>query len=572
MPASERFVDTPFLKRLVAVTALVPAALLVWDGWHGHLGVNSVNFVIRTTGLIGLVLIVASLLVTPVRELTGWGRVIATRRRLGVIGFAYLAVHFATFVLFDRQASLSSTVHEIVTRRYLWFGTGALALMVPLTLTSTDAMVARLGATAWKRLHRLAYLVAIGAVIHYYLLVKSNVTQPLAFAAAVGLLLLYRLGSHYVGLRKAAAAIRPRVADLPRPPLKPRVWSGELVVSRIFDETPDVKTFRLAAVDGGPLPFAYHAGQYLNLALTIDGARVNRSYTIASAPSRAGHCEISVKQAADGHGSRHLHTAWRAGDRVKVSAPAGGFVFGARDVHRVVMIAGGIGITPLMSMIRSLTDGCWSGDVYLLYAVRTVADIAFRDELAWLARRHPNLHVQIVVSRDPETAWDGARGSITRAVIAGFVPNLTRGPVFLCGPAPMMAAMREILGAMGVPDAEVLQEAFVSRPPVDAAEAAAVTADAAGPLVVDGAASIVFRRANRTVDAAGDRTVLEAAEDAGVAIPYECRSGICGQCKTQLLSGRVTMEIQDALSAAERGRGLILACQARALQPLEIDA
>ena len=98
------------------------------------------------------------------RELTGWGRVIAARRRLGVIGFAYLAVHFAIFVLFDRQASLTSTVHEIVTRRYLWFGAGALVLMVPLAVTSTDAMVARLGPIAWKRLHRLAYLVAIGAV------------------------------------------------------------------------------------------------------------------------------------------------------------------------------------------------------------------------------------------------------------------------------------------------------------------------------------------------------------------------------------------------------------------------
>src|SRR6185503_20426712 len=97
--------------------------------------------------------------VTPIRELTGWGRVIATRRRLGVIGFAYLALHFTIFTVFDRQASLTSTLHEIVMRRYLWFGTGALVLMIPLTITSTDAMVARLGPAAWKRLHRLSYLV-----------------------------------------------------------------------------------------------------------------------------------------------------------------------------------------------------------------------------------------------------------------------------------------------------------------------------------------------------------------------------------------------------------------------------
>src|SRR4051794_15364090 len=101
------FVDTPFVRRLVLINALVPAALLAWDAWHGQLGVNSVNFLIRTTGMIGLVLIVLSLLVTPIRELTGWGRVIATRRRLGVIGFTYLAVHFTIFTVFDRQASLT---------------------------------------------------------------------------------------------------------------------------------------------------------------------------------------------------------------------------------------------------------------------------------------------------------------------------------------------------------------------------------------------------------------------------------------------------------------------------------
>ncbi len=114
MSTSERLVDTRLLKQLTLVGALVPAALLAWDAWHGQLGVNAVNFVIRTTGLVGLVLITLSLLVTPLRELTGWSRVIAMRRGLGVVGFAYLAVHFLVFFLLDRQASVASTLHEIV--------------------------------------------------------------------------------------------------------------------------------------------------------------------------------------------------------------------------------------------------------------------------------------------------------------------------------------------------------------------------------------------------------------------------------------------------------------------------
>jgi glycine betaine catabolism B len=574
MSTSERVVDTRLLKQLTLVSALVPAALLAWDAWHGQLGVNAVNFVIRTTGLVGLVLITLSLLVTPVRELTGWSRAIAMRRGLGVVGFAYLAVHFLVFFLLDRQASVSSTLHEITTRRYLWFGTGALVLMIPLAATSMDAMVARLGATAWKRLHRLAYPIAIGAVIHYYLLVKSDVTQPLAFAAGIGLLLLYRVVAHYLRLRAAAATVHARSTGAAAA-TRPRIWSGEMVIARIFDETADVKTFRFAPIDGGPLPFTYQAGQYLNLALTVDGRRVNRSYTIASSPTRGGHCEISVKR-GQGPGSCHLHDAWREGQRVRVSAPAGAFVFDPASASRVVLIAGGIGITPLLSTIRSLTDRAWRGDIYLLYAVRTAADIAFRDELTWLAARFPNLHARIMVTRDPRPAEVDPRGlvahgQITAETIATFVPDLRSGPVLLCGPAPMMTAMRETLIGLGVADADILQEAFVSRPEVIDEGAAGDAAATEVPLP-DGETAIVFRRAGRTVDAPAGQTVLEAAEDAGVAIPFECRAGICGQCKTPLVSGQVAMEVQDALSAADRARGLILACQARALQPIEIDA
>jgi ferredoxin-NADP reductase/DMSO/TMAO reductase YedYZ heme-binding membrane subunit len=593
MSTSEPMLDTRLLKQLTLISALVPAVLLTWDAWHGQLGVNAVNFVIRTTGLVGLVLMTLSLLVTPLRELTGWSRAIAMRRGLGVVGFGYLALHVLVFFLLDRQASLSSTVHEIVTRRYLWFGTGALLLMIPLAATSTDAMVTRLGATAWKRLHRLAYPIAIGAVIHYYLLIKSDVTQPLAFAAVIGALLLYRVLRHHLSLR--AAAIRPRPALVAGRDARSttRPWSGELVVTGIFVETPDVKTFRLAPIGGGPLPFTYRAGQYLNLALAVDGRRINRSYTIASSPTRAGYCEISVKRAAAGGGSAHLHDAWREGLRVQVSAPAGSFVFApglspGLSSGQVAFVAGGIGITPMLSMIRNLTDQAWIGDIYLLYTVQGAADIAFRDELTWLASRFANLRVRILLTR--EEAWGRdrasglvAHGRITRETIASFVPDVARGPVMLCGPAPMMAAMRQTLVAMGVPDRGIRQEAFVSPPSPDGRrrpEAAVTGPDAAvaaastdaGATVPDANTAIVFRRTGRAVDAAPGLTVLEAAEDAGVAIPYECRAGICGQCKTPLLAGRVAMEVQDALSAADRARGLILACQARALQPVEIDA
>jgi ferredoxin-NADP reductase/DMSO/TMAO reductase YedYZ heme-binding membrane subunit len=573
MPTSEPFLDTRFVKRAAIVNALVPAALLVWDAYRHQLGVNDVNFAIRTTGLIGLVLITLALVITPLRALTGWNRVIAIRRNLGVIGFLYLATHFLIFFLFDRQGSVTSTVAEIIKRKYLWFGTGALVLMAPLALTSTDAMVVRIGAKRWKLLQRTAYLVAVGAAIHYYMLVKSDVRQPLAFAAVISLLLGYRLVAHYVGLRAEVREARAKTARTPAAKSKKAFWSGELAIARIFDETHDVKTFRLVSPDGGPLPFTHVAGQYLNLALTIDGKRVNRSYTIASPAGRGAYCEISVKRVPDGYASHHLHDTWREGQRVKVSAPAGKFVFAGHEAGRIVLIAGGIGVTPTMAVLRSLTDRGWPGDIYLLFSVKIVRDIVFPDELAYLQTRFPNLHVRVVVSRDPETPWDGPRGQITREVIKNFVPDLRRGPVMLCGPAPMMTAMREILVSMGVPDAEVLQEAFVSPASGAAAVNGQPAAAASSELAVDGATgTIVFTKTGRTAELPAEQSVLEAAEASGVEIPFECRSGICGQCKTRLTSGRVAMDVQDALTAADRMRGLILACQAHAIGPIEVDA
>jgi ferredoxin-NADP reductase/DMSO/TMAO reductase YedYZ heme-binding membrane subunit len=610
-PPPGRIIDARFAKRLVTINGLVPAALLAWDAYHRQLGVNEVNFAIRTTGLVGLVLLVLALLVTPLRKWTGWNQLIAIRRNLGVLAFGYLALHFAIFFALDRAGSVASTLDEIVERVYLWFGAAALVMLIPLAATSTDGMVTRLGARRWKLLHRLAYPIAACAVVHYYLLVKSDVRQPLVFAAITGALLAYRAVRYHADLRAEVRAAHARLAEA-RARASPRRtwWSGELKIARIFDETHDIRTFRLVAPGGGPLPFDHIAGQYLNLALTIDGKRVNRSYTIASPPTRTAYCEISVKRAVNGHASRHLHDAWREGDLVKVSAPAGRFVFDrAGGTGRAVLIAGGVGITPMMSIVRCLTDRCWPGEIYLMISVRTVRDIAFRDELTALEARFPNLHVRVTLTGDRDPAWTGARGQISRSMVEDFIPDFARRsarsrsasrvadpgavcapqpapePILVCGPDSMMAAVRRLfVHDLGVPDCNILQEAFVS-PPVNASVmpdaaplhrppdiAASLDPDAGIPIPADAVFTVKFQRAGKTAELPADTTVLEAAEAAGVAIPFECRAGICGQCKTRLISGTVTMATQDALTAGDRSKGLILACQSRAAGNVVVDA
>lgn len=554
-------IDGPFAKRFVIACAIVPALVLAWDAWHGQLGVNGVNYLIRSTGMLGLVFLMLSLLVTPVRVLTGWNVLISVRRNLGVYGFLYIAAHFVIYVLYDRGGDLADTVSEIIERRYLWFGFGALVLLLPLALTSTDGMVSRLGPTRWKALHRLTYVAVAAGVVHFYLLVKSDVRLPFAFACALTALLLFRIVRHEVGLRRELRAARTRV--LPAKSVtsaRKKFWSGELVVARIFQETHDTRTFRFRMPDGGPLPFEHVAGQYINLKLTVDGRRVNRSYTISSAPTRPDYVEVTIKRVPDGYASHHMHDRVKEGGRIAVSAPAGKFVFAGHEAGRIVLIAGGVGITPAMAVVRSLTDRSWTGDIYLLFSVRQKQDVIFERELAHLAERFPNLHVEIVVSAE--------RGRISREIIERHVPGPARGPIMMCGPGPMMAAMRALLISMGVPDAEIHEEEFVSPPapaPGQPEPPEELPADGAVP-------SVRFERSGKSTEVPADLTVLEAAEECGVTIPFECRSGICGQCKTRLISGKVVMEVQDALTGTDRARGIMLACQARAAQDLVVDA
>ena len=189
--------DLRFTKFLVLVNAAVPLALLGWDGWRLRLGANPVNFAILTTGMSALVFLMLTLLVTPVRKITGLNWIISFRRTLGLYAFFYACLHFLIFFSLDQSFSISSTWSEMLKRKYLLVGITGLMVMVPLAVTSTNAMIKRLGGKRWRALHRLAYVAAIAGVIHYYMQVKADVRQPLAFAAVLAVLLGYRLAVYW---------------------------------------------------------------------------------------------------------------------------------------------------------------------------------------------------------------------------------------------------------------------------------------------------------------------------------------------------------------------------------------
>jgi ferredoxin-NADP reductase/DMSO/TMAO reductase YedYZ heme-binding membrane subunit len=582
--------DIRFAKFLVLVNAGVPAALLGWDALHHQLGANPVNFAILTTGMLTLIFLMLTLLVTPLRKLTGWNWLIFSRRTLGLYAFFYASLHFLIFFALDRSFDIQSTLNEMVRRKYLIIGSIGLLGMVPLALTSTNAMIRRLGAKRWHALHRLTYVIAIAGVIHYYMQVKADVRKPLAFAGVLTVLMGYRaaVSKKNTLTDTGRAALPRRLPDRLAMPEQgtltqtaaskpnPKLWSGSLRVARITQETSDVRTFRFVPPDGGRLPFEHQAGQYLVLSLMIDGKKVNRTYTISSPPTRTDYCEITVKRENNGYVSRHLHEMLHEGDMIHISAPAGRFVFDRTQANSIVLIAGGVGITPLMSMVRDLTDRNWKGDIFFIYSAKAPADIIFREELAGLQARFSNVRVHVTLSRADGTDWSGYKGRVNGAFLGMCVPNIAERSVYICGPQTMMAPTIQLLRELGVPAEKIKSEEFVAakraEDGADSLKAGHQTLNETSPGPDDGEPVLTLARSGKSLALAPDRVLLEIAEEAGVNIDYECRSGICGRCKTRLLRGQVTMETQDALTDDEKAKNIILMCQARATGRVTVDA
>ena len=383
----------------------------------------------------------------------------------------------------------------------------------------------------------------------------------------------------------------------------PGKWSGKLRLSQIFEETPNVKTFRLMDPLGGEIPFSFQPGQYLIVTVLPEGKPVRRRYTIASSPTEHAYVDLTIKREDKGVESRYLHDRVQVSDLLEFAGPSGSFVFTGVECKCLAFIAAGVGIIPLMSVTRYLTDRSWPGEIFLLYSCHSPRDFIFKEELEYLQRRHSNLHVIATVSSAEGTDWKGPTGRITKEFIAQSVPDITSRRVHICGPAEMMEATEKFLAELGVPREQVKAEAFgpaIGQPEPDpeptdslaatpkAAAAAAppapttaappapatTEAPAAAPPAAAGvvAATVTFSRSAKTAPLPPDKSVLEVSEDIGVKIPFECRVGTCGACKAKLLSGQVTMAVEDALTSEDKAAGIILACQAKSVADCAVDA
>ncbi|HWU20443.1 MAG TPA: FAD-binding oxidoreductase [Nocardioides sp.] len=367
----------------------------------------------------------------------------------------------------------------------------------------------------------------------------------------------------------------------------PVCWAEEdqtvLVCTAVSDVTHDVKNF-VFEPEGEQL-FEFEAGQFLTLLLDIDGTPVNRCYTISSPPTRPNRLAITVKRVVGGKVSNWIHDNVVPGTKIPTLAPLGAFTLSHKPTEKLLFLSAGSGITPLMSMLRTLYDLGSDADVVFLHSARTPSDIVFRSELAAIETLMPNLRVVHICEADyPSERWGGMRGRISPAMLQTVVPDVLERTTFNCGPAPYMDAVRRILGELGYDLAGYHEESFTfddpatpgAMPPPEgvAYEDIAVVAPPAGEAADDGVAtySVEFTKSGRAITVRADEFVLDAALAAGVRLASSCSQGMCGTCKIPKLSGEVEMNHNGGIRPREIAAGKILACCSKPLSDLSLEA
>lgn len=185
--------DVKFNKILIFINCLVPLAFLLFDGWRGELGANPIEFFLQTTGVLTLVFLLITLAITPLRKMFGWNQLVKFRRMLGLYAFFYAFLHLITYGIFDKNFDFAAIFADVLQRPFIAVGMFAFFLLIPLAVTSTNEMIKRLGGKNWARLHKLTYLIAVLGIVHFWMIVKSDIKYPLVFALITAALFAYRI-------------------------------------------------------------------------------------------------------------------------------------------------------------------------------------------------------------------------------------------------------------------------------------------------------------------------------------------------------------------------------------------
>lgn len=329
-------------------------------------------------------------------------------------------------------------------------------------------------------------------------------------------------------------------------------------VVSVTRETPSTVTVAFEPAS----PLIYRPGQFVQVELLLGRGRYRRSYSLSSVPADA-HPTITVKHVPGGKVSEYFNRRIAPGDQFRVSAAEGSFVLpDSRAGRRFVMLAGGSGIVPVISLLRTLLAMPAPPAVTLLYYSHSSADIIFREALHALAGKHPQLDLRLFVT-GPRESWDGPVEPFSARHVQDMVESPVETLYYMCGPESLLENIRTTLELGGVDPSRLFAEHF-SSPPVRERPASghSVTFITRGPF-----------RLPRLVRAHGraGESLLDVAERHGVKARSRCRNGYCGACKATLLRGDIAMDEPNGLSPNDAAAGKVLTCISYASTPVILD-
>jgi 3-ketosteroid 9alpha-monooxygenase subunit B len=316
----------------------------------------------------------------------------------------------------------------------------------------------------------------------------------------------------------------------------------ELTIAEVIDETADTRSFVLEIPGSLEPTFAYDAGQFCTFRADIGGESVVRCYSMSSSPDTDDPFTTTVKRVPDGAMSNWMNDELAPGDRIEVLRPAGLFVLRDRDAP-IVAFAGGSGITPVISIIKSALVKT-AREIALVYANRGADAVIFADELGRLeAGSDGRLTVHHHLDED--------RGFLDPAACAALVGDRTDADFYICGPGPYMDTVEAGLERLHIARSRVFIERFVMPGEVASLSEGSATE------------SLVVKLGGRkqTIDYKMGDTILDTARRAGLKPPFSCESGSCATCMAHLDAGSASMRVNNALTPAEVEEGWVLTCQ-----------
>jgi len=334
----------------------------------------------------------------------------------------------------------------------------------------------------------------------------------------------------------------------------------DLKVKQIIRETRDAISI---AFEQPAQNIPYKSGQFLTLIVPVNGKEVRRAYSLCSAPGVDQDLVVTVKRVDKGLMSNWLPDNLREGQTLKVMEPMGQFTTEySRDRKRhLVMFAGGSGITPMMSIIKSILTQEPDSIVSLIYCNRDVDSIIFYKSLEQLETQYEGrLHVIHVLDNAPMN-WQGYSGLLNHEMLTRLFERIPdwgndKTTYLMCGPEGMMKNVESLLEARHIPKDKVFKESFVQGTIDKENKPAVATADSAAIRTV----KILYDGQEHTVTVAPDATILQSALDQGIDLPYSCQSGLCTACRGKALSGKVKLDEEEGLSQSERAEGYVLTC------------